>query len=148
MPFKQDWFGKVVLVENNYQWQLADSTVLVKLWKENGIHMTFKRLALSRYYLNPTHCEFGDFDCYLSGKFEDGNRVASDADYKVDTGWYKHFHIRFSRRVENHNYFIQYRKGKKERELNKTLIVELCVGTCYLLEGQSPYCRHWLSKAY
>lgn len=47
MPFKQDWFGKVVLVENNYQWQLADSTVLVKLWKENGIHMTFKRLALS-----------------------------------------------------------------------------------------------------
>ena len=97
MPFKQDWFGKVVLVENNYQWQLADSTVLVKLWKENGIHMTFKRLALSRYYLNPTHCEFGDFDCYLSGKFEDGNRVASDADYKVDTGWYKHFHIRFSR---------------------------------------------------
>ncbi len=76
---------------------LADSTVLVKLWKENGIHMTFKRLALSRYYLNPTHCEFGDFDCYLSGKFEDGNRVASDADYKVDTGWYKHFHIRFSR---------------------------------------------------
>ena len=96
MPFKQDWFGKVVLVENNYQWQLADSTVLVKLWKENGIHMTFKRLALSRYYLNPTHCEFGDFDCYLSGKFEDGNRVASDADYKVDTGWYKHFHIRFS----------------------------------------------------
>ena len=97
MPFKQDWFGKVVLVENNYQWQLADSTVLVKLWKENGIHMTFKRLALSRYYLTPTHCEFGDFDCYLSGKFEDGNRVASDADYKVDTGWYKHFHIRFSR---------------------------------------------------
>lgn len=97
MPFKQDWFGKVVLVENNYQWQLADSTVLVKLWKENGIHMTFKGLALSRYYLNPTHCEFGDFDCYLSGKFEDGNRVASDADYKVDTGWYKHFHIRFSR---------------------------------------------------
>lgn len=126
--YKSSWIAKAAFIENNYHRQMKDATALTKLWMENGIRtLVFKGLALSRYYPVPEHREFCDFDCYLFGEFEKGNKVAFDAGCNVDTGWYKHSQIRFyGLMVENHNYFTQCRKVKKERELNKELVA--CLG--------------------
>lgn len=116
--------SKAMVVQKNYGNQIKCSTALAKLWKENGIHtLVFKGLALSRYYPVPSHREFGDFDCFLFGKYDEGNAIAIANGYQVDTGWYKHSQIICNGiMAENHKYFTQCRKGKKERELNKELL--------------------------
>lgn len=116
--------SKALVVEKNYNNQIASSSALAKLWKESGINtLVFKGLALSRYYPVPSYREFGDFDCYLFDKYDEGNAVAQAKGYRVDTGWYKHSQIYYNGvMAENHKYFTQCRKGKKERELNKELV--------------------------
>lgn len=113
-----------MLIQRNYSNQIANSSALAKLWKESGIQtLVFKGLALSRYYPVPSYREFGDFDCYLFGKYDEGNAVAKANGYRVDTGWYKHSQIYCNGvMAENHKYFTQCRKGKKERELNRELV--------------------------
>ena len=119
-----EMLNKVMVVEKNYSNQITNSTALAKLWKESGINtLVFKGLALSRYYPVPSYREFGDFDCYLFGKYDEGNTVAQAKGYRVDTGWYKHSQIYCNGvMAENHKYFTQCRKGKKERELNRELV--------------------------
>ena len=113
-----------MLIQKNYSNQIVNSSALAKLWKESGINtLVFKGLALSRYYPVPSYREFGDFDCYLFGKYDEGNAVAKANGYRVDTGWYKHSQIYCNGvMAENHKYFTQCRKGKKERELNRELV--------------------------
>ena len=133
-----NWLGQTSYIESVYLQQKDKSNALATLWKENGINtMVFKGFALCSYYPVPSHREFGDFDCYLFGKYSEGNKIAEESGYKVNTGWYKHSQICYKGLMaENHNYFTQCRKGKKERELNKELIMELGDGSCLLkLEG-------------
>ncbi|MBS5446944.1 MAG: nucleotidyltransferase family protein [Bacteroides thetaiotaomicron] len=63
-------------MENNYAQHLEDSNGLATLWKVYGIRtIFFKGLALSRYYPNPSHREFGDLLFYSKQKREEGTRA-------------------------------------------------------------------------
>lgn len=121
------WFGYSSVIEKKYLDNLEKSKELAQLWKDNCIDtLVFKGLAMSRFYPIPSHREFGDFDCYLFGCYDKGNLIAERAGSAVDTGWYKHSQIRYKTIIaENHVYFTQCRKGKKERNINAELIEAL-----------------------
>jgi hypothetical protein len=64
-----------------------------------------KGIAVSSYYPNPLHREFGDLDCYLfeqlgskiiwNNAYEKGNIAAEIVGADVRRGLYKHSHIKF-----------------------------------------------------
>lgn len=122
-PVLMKWLGRTVSIELLYDHHYQVASKLTSLWRREGIDtMIFKGLALSRYYPDPRHREFGDFDCYQFGKIEDGNLVAAKAGAKVNFGWYKHSKISYNGlTVENHKFFTNVRQGGKERKIERYL---------------------------
>ena len=120
---KYDWFGQQLSLEISNEHQISVMNELAHLWSDAGIRMLlFKGQANGLLYPNPSHRSTGDIDCFLMGKYEEGNRVAHEAGGKVDTHWYKHSQIRFKgESFENHQYFVHTRDGKKGKELNQKL---------------------------
>lgn len=110
-------------IEERYNTQFDDACKLAELWNKEGIRtLVLKGFSLSRYYPVPQHRECGDFDCYLFGKYEEGNVIAEREGAKVNREWYKHSQIFYHRTMsENHLYFVTTRKGVKEKSLNKDL---------------------------
>lgn len=73
---KWRWIAGVEAVEKRYQHQLKVAEELAARFKENNIRMLlFKGIALSRFYPNPEHREFGDIDIYLYGKAGEGDAI-------------------------------------------------------------------------
>ena len=102
---------------------------VVDLWQRHGIRtIVFKGLAHSRYYPNPKHREFGDFDCYLvdqSGHsaYKQGNDIARKHGMVVDDGWYKHSHIIYNKlTIENHQFFTSARRGGTDKLLHQYMV--------------------------
>ena len=121
-------------IRNRYKNQYLLSKAIAELWACQGIRVAvLKGMSLSRYYPVPEHRECGDFDCYLFGEFDKGNRIAAENGVKVgtrvyhhgvkvDTSWYKHSHIKFhGLMVENHRYFLPVRGHKERKEIEKIL---------------------------
>lgn len=111
-------------VEKNYIDRLNTAEWLSNIWKENGIQtICLKGVVFSLYYPIPRHRECGDFDCYLLGDYEKGNRVAEDAGAALNTKWYKHSQIFINNLLaENHRMLVTTREGKKNKTLNKHLL--------------------------
>ena len=110
-------------IEERYNTQFKDAAALAELWSNEGIRtLVMKGFSLSQYYPIPSHRECGDFDCYLFGKYEEGNIAAEKAGAKVNREWYKHSQIFFHRTMaENHLYFVTTRKGGSAKSLNDEL---------------------------
>jgi hypothetical protein len=73
---KWRWIAGVEAVEKRYRHQLKVAEELTDRFKENNIQMLlFKGIALSRFYPNPEHREFGDIDIYLYGKADEGDAI-------------------------------------------------------------------------
>lgn len=121
------WALNVEAIENRYELQFVNARLLTNLWAAKGIRtLVMKGFSLSRYYPVPEHRECGDFDCYLFGKYNEGNIIAAQNNAKVNTDWYKHSQIVFRGSLtENHLYLITTRKGKRAKLLNKVLIDSL-----------------------
>lgn len=98
------------------QWHLANE--LCEEYGKNGIKtVVLKGFALSRYYPNPKHRECGDFDCYLLGDFEQGNRIAEKLGAKVRFDDYKHSHISYKGlMIENHKFCTSVRGPKVNKQ--------------------------------
>ena len=94
-------YAQTVQVEKMYAKHLSLTKDIVALWKKHGIKtIVFKGIAHSRYYPQPKHREFGDFDCYLidgQGRcaYKQGNEIARKNGLIVDDDWYKHSHIAY-----------------------------------------------------
>ena len=109
------------------------SVEFAEVMKREGLQtMVMKGLALSDYYPNPWHREYGDLDCYLyrlcngyivwEGCYENGNCLAEKAGYKVKRGYYKHSHITFKGlEVENHQYALSIKDGPEVKDLEREL---------------------------
>lgn len=122
-------YAQTVQVEKMYSRHLALAIGAAELWKQYGIKtIVFKGLAHSRYYPNPAHREFGDFDCYLidahgNCAYRQGNEIARKKGLVVDDGWYKHSHIIYNNQtIENHQYFTSARRGGTDKALHQYMV--------------------------
>lgn len=122
-------YAQTVQVEKMYSRHLALAISIAEQWKQHGIKtIVFKGLAHSRYYPNPAHREFGDFDCYLidahgNCAYRQGNEMAREKGLVVDDGWYKHSHILYDNlTVENHQYFTSARRGGTDKTLHQYMV--------------------------
>lgn len=137
------WYAQTAFVEKMTEQHLAMAKEVANMWQQQGIKtIVFKGMAHSRYYPNPNHREFGDFDCYLideNGKcaYKQGNDIARGKGLSVDDGWYKHSHITYKRlTIENHQFFTSARRGGTDKLLHLYMVKSIGDG-CRLEELNS-----------
>ena len=135
---KLEWIGTVLQgYESRNQHQMAVINDLQKKWSESGLQMmVMKGQAMGSYYPNPTHRCPGDIDCYLFDGYAKGNEAAKAWADKVDEGWYKHSVISYKgETIENHQYFVHTREGKRSKQLNQVLVDSLKVDAFERIPG-------------
>lgn len=123
------WYAQTIFVERMTTQHLVMAKDVANLWQQHGIKtIVFKGLAHSRYYPNPKHREYGDFDCYLideAGRcaYKHGNDIARKKGLSVDDGWYKHSHITYQKlTIENHQFFTSARRGGTDKLLHQYMV--------------------------
>ena len=122
---KLEWIVNVLNgYETRNQHQLDVIADLQKKWAESGLRvMVMKGQAMGTYYPVPNHRCPGDIDCYLFGGYAKGNETAKVWADKVDEHWYKHSVISYNgETIENHQYFVHTREGRRSKQLNELLV--------------------------
>lgn len=121
---KIDWHGQVAMakVPAMRQKRVVGEELAAAL-SEKGIPMVvLKGLAFATLYDNPLRREFGDIDCYLMGRKEEGDSVMKSIGAVVKDGGYKHSHTYYKgQMVENHKYFTDFNNTKRGRKCEKYL---------------------------
>lgn len=147
-----NWYAQSQSIERKMATIHKRSEEFAGLMEEKGLHtLVLKGIAVSTYYPNPLHREFGDLDCYLfegtvdnirwGSGYEKGNLLAEDLGADVRRGHYKHSHVVFKKQeIENHQYFLPIRGSKANKALEKQL--RKCVETkgFHAKEGTALLC--------
>ena len=136
--FILQWIGEVQQsYEGSNMQQMLVADAIQRKWAESGISMMLmKGLAMGTYYSEPKHRCPGDIDCYLFKDYAKGNELAKGWADKVDDSWYKHSVIAYGGQIiENHQFFVHTREGKKSKELNQVLCESLKNSRFELLSG-------------
>lgn len=72
---KLQWYALAMSIEKRYTKQLESSKELASVWHGTGIRtLVLKGFAFAQYYPKPMQRLASDMDCYLCGRYEDGNR--------------------------------------------------------------------------
>ena len=138
-----DWMGVVTHTEQRNKQQLEVMNDLASQWTSQGCRvMVFKGQACGMMYPHPEHRSPGDIDCYLMNDnegrstkdekqaevYKRGNEIAREVGAKVNESWYKHSVISYrNESIENHQYFVHTREGRKSKQLNQILVDTLKV---------------------
>lgn len=122
------WIGQSLVKEEDFAHHLSIVREFACRCAEWNVKVyVLKGLAFSTYYPNPKHRPCGDIDVFCvseGGKpaYHQGNEVARLMGAKVDTHWYKHSQIHYKGvMIENHEYLVCTREGKRYKELNRRL---------------------------
>ena len=127
------WMSHSMAIEKQTRSIYQRCAGFAQLMHEHGLHtLVLKGVAVSQYYPNPWHREFGDLDCYLyksdggrvawDGCYEEGNCIAEHAGYEVKRGHYKHSHIKYEGlEIENHQFSLAIKDGKDTKALERHL---------------------------
>lgn len=120
---KLQWINATYNIEKRYDYSKIVCSELVNKWAEQNIQtICLKGLAFSTYYPIPNHRECGDFDCYLFDDYAKGNAIARELGARVKDDWYKHAEILYRKvMIENHQYIVAVRNGKRNRDLHYLL---------------------------
>ena len=127
---KLEWIGEVLQIEQMNRQHTLVMKDLAEKWSQGGCRvMVMKGQVNGLLYPHPSHRSTGDIDCYLFDDYARGNEIARSNDAEVDEGWYKHSVICYQgETIENHQYFVHTRDGKRgkrlERELEEALRVD------------------------
>lgn len=122
--FILQWIGRVMQgYEAGNMQQMVVVDEIQRRWAKSGIQMMLiKGLATGVFYPDPKHRCPGDIDCFLFDDYAKGNEVARAWADNVDEGWYKHSVIAYGgQTIENHQYFVLTREGRKSKQLNRVL---------------------------
>lgn len=147
-----NWYAQSQSIERKMATIHKRSEEFAGLMEEKGLQtLVLKGIAVSSYYPNPLHREFGDLDCYLfegtvdnirwGSGYEKGNLLAEELSAHVHRGHYKHSHVVFKKQeIENHQYFLPIRGSKANKALEKQL--RKCVETkgFHAKEGTALLC--------
>ena len=127
---KLQWFAVSQCIEKRYERQLASANELSRLWHRNGIRtLVLKGFAFADYYPQPCHRLASDMDCYLCGRYEDGNKAVELLGIKVDREDYRHSTFMFKDvYVENHKICTTVRGLPQRKRFEASL--------CSLLENE------------
>lgn len=114
---KIKWYAVSIAIKNGYERQLLSAKELSKIWHIHKIRtLLLKGFAFADYYPKPSLRPASDMDCYLCGKYEEGNHVVEDIGIHVDREDYRHSTFRFGNVfVENHKICTTVR-GWKQRK--------------------------------
>ena len=127
------WMSHAMAIEKQTKSIAQRCADFAQLMHTHGLKtLVLKGVAVSMYYPNPWHREYGDLDCYLyrveesklvwQGCYEEGNRIAEKEGYAVERGHYKHSHIVYQGlEVENHQFALAIKDGKKTKDLERHL---------------------------
>lgn len=117
------WGVGASMIAAGYDDRKARIFELTDRWVEAGIKTyCLKGLALSHYYPKPELRESGDFDCWLGGDFERGNKVAVALGAMFDPFDYRHAVLIYKGlKVENHKYFLVLRGNDRNKRLERYL---------------------------
>lgn len=121
------WLGMTAKRAQLNEQQIQTTERMAEEWGKEGIKMVLmKGQANGLNYPNPMHREKGDVDVFLirDGRcaYAEGNEAARKMGMHVDDSWYKHSVISANgESVENHQYFVHTRDGKRGKNLDKTL---------------------------
>ena len=146
------WYSHTMSIEKQMRMIKSHSEEFAKLMAENGLTTcVLKGVALSHYYPNPLHREFGDLDCLLLEKnttndkwmsaYEKGNAIAEAQKINVSRSLYKHSRFRYKRlTIENHQFNLSVRGSKKAKELERYLRNILNEQNAHVIDfEQSPF---------
>ena len=132
------WIGQSMVKDEAFAHHVSVLKEFANRCSEKGVKVyVLKGLAFSTYYPNPKHRPCGDIDVFCVDKdgnpaYREGDEVARAMGAIVDTHWYKHSQIRYKGvTIENHEYLVCTREGKRYKELNRKL-------TDLLLEDNQP----------
>jgi hypothetical protein len=105
-----EWGIGIKQIEKRYFQQKQALQDLTTLFKKNNVRcILLKGIGYSHYYPVPEHRESGDWDMYLFGDYEKGNRILEQSGIQVErpaTG-YVHSSFEFQGiKVENHRSFL------------------------------------------
>lgn len=124
-PFsmKMQWIGLVDSIEKRYRFQYDTAAEFAQIMLQHGIRtLVMKGLAFSTYYPKPEHRECGDLDCFLDGKFEEGNAISIEYGARNDGGDYKHTHLNFKGlAIENHRFLTNFNSTKRGKRTERIL---------------------------
>lgn len=127
------WMSHTMSIERQTKVLFQKCAEFAELMAKHGMQtMVLKGLAVSGYYPNPWHREYGDLDCYLyeerdgkvfwNGCYERGNQIAEAEGLVVKRGFYKHSHIKFDGlEVENHQFSLPIKDGTEVKDLEREL---------------------------
>lgn len=134
------WYVQSLAIESQ---QKVKEAILIefseKLYSRGVETVILKGLTYALYYPNPYHREYGDIDCYLMGKKDEGDQVAKELGCGVKDAGYKHSHICYKGLIfENHKYITSFdntKLGIKTERILQSLIAEGCkpIGNTRLL---------------
>ena len=121
---KLSWAISVEVIEKRYAKQKVVAHDLSVFFKENNINMLlFKGLSFAQYYPIPSHREFGDFDIYLFGKYEEGNELLIRQGFKKNHKNPKHTALTYKGLlVENHKIFLSSHRYSHLKMLENRLL--------------------------
>lgn len=120
---KLQWFATSQSIEKSHERQLSSAMELSRLWHAKGIRtLVLKGFAFAGYYPLPCHRPASDMDCYLCGKYEDGNKAVELLGIKVDREDYRHSTFTFKDVfVENHKICTTVRGLPQRRRFEASL---------------------------
>lgn len=120
---KLKWGINSEIIAERYHKQWIVATDIADRFHEKGIHTAvLKGFALSQFYPVPEHRPCGDLDCFLMGRYEDGNSVAEAYGAKVERDFYVHSHIEYKGlTIENHQFCTPIRGSQRAKDLEREL---------------------------
>ena len=163
------WIGQSLVKEEDFAHHLEVLREYATMCSGRGVRVfVLKGLAFGANYPNPKHRPCGDIDVFCvseDGKpaYREGDDVARSMGAVVDTHWYKHSQIHYKGvMIENHEYLVCTREGRRYKELNRhltNLLLSDKSGTCIYDTGAlipMPYfnalfqayhsCAHFLAE--
>ena len=125
------WLPNALSIEHQMKKKEKIAVEFAEMLSERGIQTTvLKGLAYASYYPNPYHREYGDLDCYLMGKKNEGDIITVEIGGKMEDAGYKHSHLYYKGlTIENHNYLTSFdnsKLGVRTERLLQELIYQSC----------------------
>lgn len=120
---KLTMIGRAMEIEETCRKQQLSAIQLSELWADHGIRtLVMKGMAFGSYYPIPNHRPCSDMDCYLCGKFEEGDKVVEQQGIEVNKEDYRHSTFFYGNlHVENHKICTTVRGVRQRKVFEKYL---------------------------
>ena len=104
------WGMHAMKVEQVFNRQYQIASELSDIYDDKSLRtVVLKGFSVAKCYPYPNYRPCCDMDCYLLGKYEEGNTIAKQFGAEVEDGGYKHSHILYKgMMVENHQFLTNF----------------------------------------